>query len=523
MATMFLLLYLLIVWIKSQRVTIFHTSFLSNDNRWSSHYSASEHAIGGWESSPLCPSGGSCQHFIYKDEFYTHIDTIGYTDIEISYDVRTEGLVSGDTFELWWSLGNAPINDDTFWTKWILTDNTCNSAVCNEGPFSTSNAWDDTTGVGIDFYGNFVLGKHAYLNNVLVTGISISTSVSSSPTPAPTPAPTPSPTPSPTPNPTPRPSQRPSHEPSQGPSQEPSQEPSQRPSQGPSHGPSHGPSQDPLHDPSHGPSHGPSQGPSQDPSHSPTLNSVGTVDPSHHPSRIPTARPTNNPFEIQPFTSDSEEYTRNTNKNENVNVANVRSNDHGSTIATIVICSLLIVGLLIGLVLRKLRSQSKSREMEQKENIEHVARVMSISNQSSPGMGNAGETPEPGVQMTQFTQAEERTQYGVCTDCGLNKEGKIYEWTGLFYCVACWSMYDDVDATTGEGGEQDNTTNHGEGEGTDTGIGTSVRSDPVLVLLEDMPNEMPAFNEISESHSDSEELYGGGVDGDAMHTMRTIE
>eukprot|EP01083_Nonionella_stella_P181781 652262_1 len=209
MSTMFVILHLWIVLIKPQRITLSH-SLTTNDNGWVNKYSGGTSPIGHWGSYSLCPSGGSCLQLIYWDDVYTYMDTIGYMDIQISYDVRTDGLTSGE-LEFYWSLGNADPDDDSKWFKWTISDHTCNSAVCNVGPSTASNSWEDATGLGIAFWAHWQdTTKDAYLNNVLVTGVPIPNHpITPHPSRRSSPSPTPHPTKRPTPNPTKKPTAQP--------------------------------------------------------------------------------------------------------------------------------------------------------------------------------------------------------------------------------------------------------------------------------------------------------------------------
>eukprot|EP01084_Bolivina_argentea_P105705 189298_1 len=98
-----LFLYLMIVLLRSQRVTLLSSPLTSNTDGWKMNYISSGKIV----TSSRCPAASTCFRLSDDEEFYQYIDTRGYTDIQISYDIRTWGADSGDSCSFWWLKGTA--------------------------------------------------------------------------------------------------------------------------------------------------------------------------------------------------------------------------------------------------------------------------------------------------------------------------------------------------------------------------------------------------------------------------------
>eukprot|EP01083_Nonionella_stella_P059270 155067_1 len=206
MSTILIILYSLIVFLKSQRVTILSSSVTSTSG-WRTDYLG-----GGIVTSSLCPGASKCVRLTNDGEFYRYVNTIGYTDVQISYEIRTSGLDSGEACSFWWHVGtNCPACDG--WTE--QSQHNVNSAGVSIVHTSLPSSLDNTASVGIDWWADFGSGEYCYLNNVVVSGVSLYPTPTPQPTPKPTlnptPNPTPKPTSKPTPNPTPIPTLRPTN------------------------------------------------------------------------------------------------------------------------------------------------------------------------------------------------------------------------------------------------------------------------------------------------------------------------
>eukprot|EP01083_Nonionella_stella_P223937 797544_1 len=206
---LFVILCLTISLTKSQRVTLLSSQLTSNIDGWLTDNTLS--SVNGFivNNPTYCPSGGNCYTFSTNDEFYRHIDTRGYRDIQIGYDIRTLNTRGdlGYACRFYWMKGTR-VSGDPGWVH--QQSHVCDSATCNILHTALPNDVDNTKTICIDFWMDSPGWCH--LNNVVITGIPITTSVptlnpiTAKPTAKPTANPTDKQTPQPTTlNPTVRP------------------------------------------------------------------------------------------------------------------------------------------------------------------------------------------------------------------------------------------------------------------------------------------------------------------------------
>eukprot|EP01083_Nonionella_stella_P051866 137723_1 len=255
---LFVILCLTISLTKSQRVTLLSSQLTSNIDGWLTDNTLS--SVNGFivNNPTYCPSGGNCYTFSTNDELYRHVDTRGYRDIQIGYDIRTLNTRGdlGYACRFYWMKGTR-VSGDPGWVH--QQSHVCDSATCNILHTALPNDVDNTKTICIDFWMDSPGWCH--LNNVVVTGISIVT------TSEPTQKLTPEPTLKSTPNPTRKPTFQP--EPTLKPIAKPTPEPV---------------------------TFQPTSKPTSTPTHSPILNTVRTLGPTLNPTSKPTSKPTLNPI-----------------------------------------------------------------------------------------------------------------------------------------------------------------------------------------------------------------------------------
>eukprot|EP01083_Nonionella_stella_P283023 963231_1 len=218
MSSMLIIFYSLIAFLESQRVTIL-SSPLTNTSGWYTDHGG----LGGIVTSSMCPGAATCYRITGagNDEVYRFVNTRGYSDIQISYDIRTEGVLSGEACSFWWVVGTQCPSCGG-WTQ--QSSHTANDAPQSIVHNTLPSNLDNTASVGIDWWADIPPGGYCYLNNVAVTGIELP------PTPDPTPRPTLLPTSKPTQNPTLSPTSDPTQIPTTTPTANPTQIPTATPS-----------------------------------------------------------------------------------------------------------------------------------------------------------------------------------------------------------------------------------------------------------------------------------------------------
>eukprot|EP01083_Nonionella_stella_P271166 918699_1 len=164
MATIVLYIFhLLISCIEAQRVTIYSWPFTNNVADWNVSSNIDQSLV----TSSLCPGASTCSRIRNDNELYTHLDTRGYTDIEIGYDIRTSNLGTDDRCEFYWKKGPFPPYEGT-WTR-------VGSHTTNTNPESALHTLPDNVdnyeSIAIDFWADMGANGYCYINNVLVTGI----------------------------------------------------------------------------------------------------------------------------------------------------------------------------------------------------------------------------------------------------------------------------------------------------------------------------------------------------------------
>eukprot|EP01083_Nonionella_stella_P260306 887715_1 len=159
------ILHLVLACIKAQRVTIYSWPMTSNVEGWSVLEGADLQS--GLVTSALCPGASACYRIANFNEFSTYLDTRGYTDIQIGYDVRTSNLGFDDHCEFFWQKGPFPTYEGS-WTRVGYHANNDPQSVLHT---SLPDKVDNYETIGIDFWANMGANQYCYINNVLVTGI----------------------------------------------------------------------------------------------------------------------------------------------------------------------------------------------------------------------------------------------------------------------------------------------------------------------------------------------------------------
>eukprot|EP01083_Nonionella_stella_P019667 54614_1 len=158
-------LLIMITCIKAQRVTLHSWPFTHN--------------ISGWQietgnptlvTDTKCPGASTCYRLIHNEEIYIYIDTRTYKDIQIGYDITTAGTTTAYTCEFYWTKGDA-LPWQPYWTNEAKHSENSTQHIIHT---SLSSDLDDYSSIGLDFWatrGN----QSCYLNNIVVTGIPITT------------------------------------------------------------------------------------------------------------------------------------------------------------------------------------------------------------------------------------------------------------------------------------------------------------------------------------------------------------
>eukprot|EP01083_Nonionella_stella_P074245 201333_1 len=219
----------------STRVTLLSSTFID--------YNAGGYADGwieenlsgtynGYFTSSNCPSGVACCVQSNQDHFYRYIDTRGYTDIQVAYQITTTNMNTGEGIEFLWIRGTAGVG----YPGWVHEARlNCDAVMCDMLHTALSSDLDNTESIGIDFWMDSGPGAWSHLNNVLVTGVPITytTAPSANPTAKPTVKPTSNPTPKPTLQPTANPTLRPTVQPTVQPTDNPTPKPTTNPTSNP--------------------------------------------------------------------------------------------------------------------------------------------------------------------------------------------------------------------------------------------------------------------------------------------------
>eukprot|EP01083_Nonionella_stella_P220536 788915_1 len=111
MATTPIVAVVLISLIQAQRVTILKKNFAGNKLGW-----VEENLSGPYNgyisNNPTdCPNQRTCYVQHNQDHLYRYFNTTGYLDIEVSYQVKTTDMTTGDGFEFLWIKGTGGIGD----------------------------------------------------------------------------------------------------------------------------------------------------------------------------------------------------------------------------------------------------------------------------------------------------------------------------------------------------------------------------------------------------------------------------
>eukprot|EP01083_Nonionella_stella_P176308 616505_1 len=119
-------------------------------------------------TDPKCPGGSTCFRLNSDDEFYRYVDTTGYTDIHISYDIRTEQAGVNDACAFWWVVGTDCVTCGTWTAHSPHRNNLEPESIVHT---SLPSEFDDAMSIGIDWWANIDDGGYCYLNNVIVSGM----------------------------------------------------------------------------------------------------------------------------------------------------------------------------------------------------------------------------------------------------------------------------------------------------------------------------------------------------------------
>eukprot|EP01083_Nonionella_stella_P316953 1151932_1 len=254
MSSMLIIFYSLIAFLQSQRVTIL-SSPVTSTSGWHTDHG------GGIVTSSMCPGAATCYRITGagNDEVYRFVNTRGYSDIQISYDIRTEGVLSGEACSFWWVVGTQCPSCGG-WTQ--QSSHTANDAPQSIVHNTLPSNLDNTASVGIDWWADIPPGGYCYLNNVAVTGIELP----------------------PTPDPTPRPTLLPTSKPTQNPTLSPTSDPTQIPTTTPTANPTQIPTATPTSNPTQMPTLSPTNNPT------PTPTAIPTTNPTLNPTKRPTLR-----------------------------------------------------------------------------------------------------------------------------------------------------------------------------------------------------------------------------------------
>eukprot|EP01083_Nonionella_stella_P143402 445656_1 len=265
-ATCWIIYFLVVARCKSQRIILSTKSFTDADPiylypyyTFITHYtllngtSINNSNSGSFVRDPRCPDATqTCYRFSSFISVAQIVDLLGYTDVQVEYDIRTIGLQSEQFCTVCWF----PINNGSAGS--ILANHITNEGAVHAvkliTPIDTTFSNPDDQQVYLDFHARFHNANGwCFINNVVVTGLPITPDPSAPPTRQPTAHPTAIPT---TKAPTNTPSFTPTNPPIEPPTTNaPSNTPSFKPTNPPhSKGPTNAPSFNPTEvtEPPHG-------------------------------------------------------------------------------------------------------------------------------------------------------------------------------------------------------------------------------------------------------------------------------
>ena len=160
---------------------------LFNDMTNSSSFNDWDFVNGGYtdQSANDCPSGTSCWALRTGDDVGHYISTIGYHSIQLTYSIRSRSTGNNwnDYCEVWYHVGFYT----TWWSYWTLLRSITSNQFTTTETLNFTDA-DNQTYFGFSFLADTDSGDRCWINDVMVTGISMKTT--NTPTTQPTTQPT---------------------------------------------------------------------------------------------------------------------------------------------------------------------------------------------------------------------------------------------------------------------------------------------------------------------------------------------
>eukprot|EP01083_Nonionella_stella_P310552 1103819_1 len=185
-ATCWIIYFLAVACSQSQRITLFTKSFTVPDGTFLIPYrvdytlpngtSIKNSNSGSFVNTTLCPDASAASQICYGLRSFCGVsaivDLLGYTDVQVEYDIRTIGLHSEQFCTVSWF----PINDGFAGsiTANHITNGGAVHAVKLITPIDTTFSNPDDQQVFLDFYAPFHNANGwCFINNVVVTGLPI--------------------------------------------------------------------------------------------------------------------------------------------------------------------------------------------------------------------------------------------------------------------------------------------------------------------------------------------------------------
>eukprot|EP01083_Nonionella_stella_P197883 727115_1 len=182
----YLIMIVTCAFVHGQRETLWHSSLHSNTTKWTL-YGLQGETNGSIVYSSNCPSSSSCFQYSKNQGLFRYGSTIGYTDIQISYSLRSNGLtdvlntnhttIAQEYCYLHYIIGINNTNYDTGWNEWLfVARNRANNATITRN-YSLPEAHNSSI-VGIRFDTSIGVNDTCWLNDVIISGIPIHTNPS---------------------------------------------------------------------------------------------------------------------------------------------------------------------------------------------------------------------------------------------------------------------------------------------------------------------------------------------------------